>query len=167
MKLARALKQRGHPTGFALGRAVGDGNVWVHWLLWAFGGKAVEADTRTIAINRQESWNALEYAKELYGTMTSGVGSWLDPNNNRAFLAGEISLTNNGISIYYAARKDFPQIAEDLNHANFPVGPVGRPTELHPFTQAFIFAYTRFPNAARRTPASCSTPTRPGPGWTR
>ena len=35
--------------------------------------------------------------------MAPGVASWLDPNNNRAFLAGEVSITNNGISIYTAA----------------------------------------------------------------
>lgn len=149
MKLTRALKQKGHPAGFALGRAVGDGNVWVHWMFWAFGGKQVEADNRTIAIDRQETWNALEYAKEMYANWLPGVASWLDPNNNRAFLAGEVGLTNNGISIYYAAKKDFPRIAEDMDHANFPVGPVGRPTELHLFTQAFIFRHSRFPNAAK------------------
>jgi multiple sugar transport system substrate-binding protein len=149
LNVCKALKQKGHPPGFALGRAVGDGNVWVHWMLWAFGGKAVEQDNRTISINRQETWAALEYAKELYPTFAPGTASWLDPNNNRAFLAGEVGLTNNGISIYYAAKKDFPQIAEDLNHANFPVGPVGRPTELHLFTTAFIFEHTRFPNAAK------------------
>ncbi len=149
LKLSQALKKNGHPTGFALGHAVGDGNVWVHWLLWSFGGKQVEADGKTIAINRQETWNALEYAKELYQTMVSGVASWLDSNNNRAFLSGAISLTGNGISIYYAAKRDFPEIAKDLNHANFPVGPVGRPTEFHLFTEAFIFKYTRYPNAAK------------------
>ena len=60
-----------------------------------------------------------------------------------------MSVTNNGISIYAAAKKDFPQIAQDMDHANFPVGPVGRPTELAVFSQAFIFKYSRFPNAAK------------------
>jgi len=149
LKLARALKQRGHPIGFALGHAVGDANAWVHWALWSHGGKAVEADSKTIAVNRQETWTALDYAKELHAQMAPGVGSWLDPNNNRAFLSGEISLTNNGISIYYAARKDFPQIAQDMEHAPFPVGPVGRPTELHVFSQAFVFKHSAAPNAAK------------------
>jgi multiple sugar transport system substrate-binding protein len=149
LQLAKALKAKGHPSGFALGHAVGDGNNWTHWCLWAFGGKLVEADTKTIAVNRQETWTALEYAKELYAVMVPGVGSWLDPNNNRAFLAGEVSLTNNGISIYTVAKRDFPQIAADIGHANFPVGPAGRPTELNNFSQAFIFQYSRFPNAAK------------------
>src|SRR6266850_2418547 len=149
LKLARALKAKGHPAGFALGHAVGDGNNWTHWLLWTFGGKAVEKDNKTIAIAQKPALDAIAYAQELYAQMAPGVASWLDPNNNRAFLAGEISLTNNGISIYYAAKKDFPQIAEDMDHANFPIGPVGKPTELAVFSQAFIFKYSRFPNAAK------------------
>lgn len=149
LKLCKKLKEKGHPTGFALGHAVGDGNVWTHWALWAFGGKIVEKDGKTIAINRPETWNALEFARELYDTMIPGVASWLDPHNNKAFLAGEISLTNNGISIYYAAKEKFPQIAEDMNHANFPIGPVGRPTELHLMSQAMIFKHTRYPKAAK------------------
>ena len=47
---------------------------------------------------------ALEYAKELYKYFVPGTLSWLDPNNNKAFLDGQISATNNGISIYYAAK---------------------------------------------------------------
>ncbi len=149
LRLARALKTRGHPTGFALGKAVGDGNVWVHWLLWSFGGKAVGPDNKTITINSPETANALEFGRQLYETMIPGVAGWLDPNNNRAFLAGEISMTNNGISIYFAAKNDFPEIARDMNHGTFPIGPVGRPTELHLFSQAYIFNYTKYPNAAK------------------
>jgi multiple sugar transport system substrate-binding protein len=149
LKLAKALKEKNHPVGFALGHAVGDANNWTHWCLWAHGGKTVEADDKTVAINKQGTWSALEYAKELYSVMVPGTGSWQDPNNNRAFLAGEVSVTNNGISIYFAAKKDFPQIAADMDHANYPIGPVGKPTELALFSQAFIFKYSRFPNAAK------------------
>jgi multiple sugar transport system substrate-binding protein len=37
----------------------------------------------------------------------------------------------------------------DIGHANYPIGPVGRPTELHLFTQAMVFRYSKFPNAAK------------------
>jgi multiple sugar transport system substrate-binding protein len=163
IKLARGLKGKGHPMGFALGHAVGDGNAWTHWWLWAHGGKAVEADDKTISINKQETWTALENVRELYAQMAPGVASWLDPNNNRAFLAGEVSITNNGISIYAAAKKDFPQIAQDMDHANFPVGPVGKPTELAVFSQAFIFKYSRFPNAAKEYLRFMLAPEQAGP----
>jgi len=149
IKLCKALKAKGHPTGFALGKAVGDGNNTWHWWLWAFGGKVVEKDGVTLCLNQQPTWDALEASKEFYETMIPGVASWLDPHNNKAFLAGEISMTGNGISIYYAAKEKFPEIANDMDHANMPVGPVGKPTELHLFNQAFIFRHCKFPQAAK------------------
>jgi multiple sugar transport system substrate-binding protein len=40
-------------------------------------------------------------------------------------------------------------LAEDIYHQQMPVGPVGHPTELHLCTQAMVFAYTQYPNAAK------------------
>ena len=82
-----------------------------------------------------------------------GTLSWLDPNNNKAFLDGQISVTNNGISIYYAAKNSpdpkLKEMAKDIQHANFPVGPVGVPTEFHLFFNQMIFKYTKYPKAAK------------------
>ncbi len=149
IKCCKALKAKGHPTGFALGHAIGDANVWTHWWLWSFGGKAVESDGKTIAINSKETLVALDMSRELYDTMIPGVENWLDPHNNKAFLEGKISLTPNGNSIFFVSMTKFPKINEDLMTMNFPVGPVGRPTELSLFSQAFIFKHSRVPNAAK------------------
>ncbi len=85
-----------------------------------------------VAINSKETAAALEYARELYPTFVSGTLSWLDPNNNKAFLAGDISLTDNGISIYYAAKtsKDpkLQEIAKDIEPCRVP-GRAGRPPD--------------------------------------
>ena len=152
LKAAQALKQKGHPIGMALGHAVGDGNGWLHTILWGFGGKMVD-DNNKVVLSSPETIQALEYVKELYATFVPGTLSWLDPSNNKAFLAGDISATNNGISIYYAARtsKDPAQqkLAEDIFHVNMPIGPVGKPSELHLFTQAMLFKYSKYPNAAK------------------
>jgi multiple sugar transport system substrate-binding protein len=152
LRLCQGLKRIGHPPGFALGQAVGDANGWTHWLMWAHGGKMVN-DAGDVVINSPEVIAALEYAKQLYETFIPGTLSWNDTNNNRAFLSGEISLTANGISIYYAAKNSQNPaeraIADDMNHANYPVGPVNRTTELHSFTQYMVFKYTRFPNAVK------------------
>ncbi len=145
----KALKAGGHPTGFALGDAVGDANCWTHWWLWSFGGKAVEADGKTVAINSPESLLSLDAARELHGTMLPGVENWNDANNNRAFLDGEISVTSNGISILAAARATNPELADDIVIASKPIGPVGRPTELHLFSSAFVFRHSAAPNAAK------------------
>jgi len=152
MKLCKALKDKGTPPGFALGNATGDGNTWCQWLVWAFGGKLVDKDNKVV-IDSPETIKALEYVKELYGTFAPGTLAWLDPNNNKAFLDEQISLTNNGISIYYAAKtsKD-PKVhalAADINHANMPIGPVGKPTEFQLFFNQMIFKYTKYPKAAK------------------
>jgi len=152
LKLCQALKAKGTPAGFALGNATGDGNAWTHWLLWSHGGKMVDAKNNVV-INSPETIAALEYAKQLYDTFVPGTLSWLDPNNNKAFLDGQVSLTANGISIYYAAKTSpdpkLQEMAKDIQHANFPIGPVGRPTELNLVFPMMIFKYTKFPNAAK------------------
>ena len=90
----------------------------MHWCLWSQGGNTVDKNDKVI-INSPETAKALEYAKALYAEIIPGVASWNDASNNKAFLAGEINWTNNGISIYVAAKKDASkkQIAEDMDHA--------------------------------------------------
>jgi multiple sugar transport system substrate-binding protein len=152
LKLCQALKAKGTPAGFALGNATGDGNQWTHWLIWAFGGKMVDAKNNVV-INSPETIKALEYAKQLYPTFVPGTLSWLDPNNNKAFLDGQISLTANGISIYYAAKtspdEKLKAMAADIQHSNFPIGPIGHPTELSLVFPMMIFKYSKYPNAAK------------------
>ena len=151
LKMMKALKEKGTPGGMALGNATGDG-LWCNWLIWAFGGKLVDQNNKVV-IDSPETLKALEYGKELYATFIPGTLSWLDPNNNKAFLDGQISVTNNGISIYYAAKNStdpkVKEMAADIQHASFPVGPVGQPTESHLFFNQMIMKYTKYPQAAK------------------
>lgn len=150
IEMCKKLNANGHPVGFALGHSVGDGNNWAYSWLWSYGASTVDEGGNP-AINSPETRAALEGMKELYSAMIPGCASWLDPHNNKAFLAEQISVTNNGISIYYAAKgkPEWAKIAEDTYHAALPIGPVGKPTELHLFNQAFIFKHTAVPNAAK------------------
>jgi multiple sugar transport system substrate-binding protein len=151
LKLYKALAAKGTPGGMALGNATGDSG-WCHWLLWAFGGAMVDKDNK-VTLDSPATLKALEYAKELYASFVPGTLSWLDPNNNKAFLDGQISITNNGISVYYAAKNSpdpkLKEMAADINHAAFPIGPVGMPTEYHLFFNQMIFKYTKYPQAAK------------------
>jgi multiple sugar transport system substrate-binding protein len=128
LKLCKALKEKNTPVGFALGN-------------------------NKVVIDSPETIKALEYAKDLYATFVPGTLSWLDPNNNKAFLDSQISLTSNGISIYFAAKNATdPKVKEleaDIFHSNFPIGPVGRPTEFNLFFNQMIFKYSKYPKAAK------------------
>jgi multiple sugar transport system substrate-binding protein len=152
LRMMRALKDKGTPGGFALGNATGDGNTWTHWLVWSHGGRLVN-EKNEVVINSPETVRALEYGRELYNTFVPGTLSWLDPNNNKAFLDGQLGITANGISVYYATKNATdPKVKElepDINHANFPIGPVGRPTEFNLFFNQMIFRYTKYPRAAK------------------
>ena len=151
LRMFKALKEKGTPGGMALGNATGDSG-WTHWLVWAFGGALVDKNNK-VTIDSPETLKALEYAKELYATFVPGTLSWLDPHNNKAFLDGQISVTNNGISVYYAAKNSpdpkIKEMASDINHATFPIGPVGVPTEFHLFFNQMIMKYTKYPKAAK------------------
>jgi multiple sugar transport system substrate-binding protein len=151
LKMMKALKDKGTPGGMALGNATGDG-LWCNWLMWAFGGQLVDANNK-VTIDSLQTLRALEYGKELYANFIPGTLSWLDPNNNKAFLDSQISVTNNGISIYVAAKNSpdpkLKDMAADIQHASFPIGPAGVPTESHLFFNQMIMKYTKYPNAAK------------------
>jgi multiple sugar transport system substrate-binding protein len=154
LELCKAMKAKGTPAGFPHGKAVGDGNNYAHWLLWSHGGKMVD-ESGKVTINSPETIAAINYAKELYQTFIPGTESWLDVNNNRAFLAGELGVIANGISAYRTAQinKDndpkLTEIAKDIRTTNLPIGPVGQSVELHQTTVGVIFNYTPYPNAAK------------------
>ena len=150
LEYAKAMKKNNTPGGFALGHASGDGNAWVYWALWAHGGNVVDKNDKVI-INSPETEKALTYGKQLYENMIPGTAAWNDASNNKAFLAGEISWTGNGISIYVAAKNDPTKhdIAKDMDHAVWPVGPVGKPTELHLMYPIMAMTHTKYPQACK------------------
>ena len=152
LKLCQALQKNNHPPGFALSHATGDSETWMHNILWGYGGKLVD-DKNVVAINSPETIKAIEYMQQLSKTFIEGTAAWSGVSNNNAFLEGKISLTSNGISIYYAAKNSTDPakkaVFADMDHAQMPVGPIGRPAELHLLTQAFVFKYSKYPNAAK------------------
>lgn len=152
LQLCRKLKEIGHPAGFALGNAVGDGNSFCHWLVWSHGG-AMTDEEGNVTINSKETIAALNYGKALYETFVPGTLSWLDPSNNKAFTAGEIGLTQNGVSLYFSIKNNqdpaIAAMADDIDHAFMPVGPVGRVTQTALVVNAMVMGYSPYPNAAK------------------
>ena len=125
--MSKKLKDKGHPVGFALGRALGDANQSHYPMLWAFGGKECEKDGKTVAINSSETAKVVDYRRKLHQVgETSDILAWDDSSNNRAMLAEAISVTGNAASIYWAAKKNAPHLRPVINHALWPRGPAGR-----------------------------------------
>jgi multiple sugar transport system substrate-binding protein len=150
LECAKAMKANNTPGGFTLGHASGDGNAWAYWCLWTHGGNMVDKNDKVI-LNSPETEQALVFAKQLYEQMIPGTAAWNDASNNKAFLAGEIHWTDNPISIYVAATKDpnLSAVAADMDHAYWPIGPIGKPTELHGVFPLFAMTYTKYPQATK------------------
>jgi multiple sugar transport system substrate-binding protein len=152
LTLCQQLKKIGHPCGFSLGHALGDANGFASWLLWTHNAYLVDEKGK-IALDSQETIAALKYATELQKTMIPGTLSWNDAGNNKAFAAGEISMTFNGVSIYYVLKTSpdpaLQAIAADTYHQTIPKGLAPRPPILATPMNAMVFNHTKYPNAAK------------------
>jgi multiple sugar transport system substrate-binding protein len=131
----KKLKEKGRPIGQSLGQSLGDPVVFTYPFLWSFGGKEVEEDGKTVAINSKETIEAVKYMAEFWREAHDEGGlAWDDAGNNRAFLAGTICATLNGASIYIEALRK-PEsyktetgapLKDDILHAPLPKGPKGQ-----------------------------------------
>jgi multiple sugar transport system substrate-binding protein len=139
LDMARKLKAKGRPVGQAFGHSENDPNNYCYALMWCFGGMEVEKDGKTVVLDKKGTLEAIKYNTVLWkeGLDESGL-SWDDTTNNRAFLAGTLSVTGNSPSIYFVAREKFPEIYNDMNHAPMPKGPAGRFYQLPTLSSAVM-----------------------------
>jgi multiple sugar transport system substrate-binding protein len=126
--VAKKLKSgKGKPFGQALGHSLGDPPGYVYPYMWANGAMEVDKAQKNILFNKPEFVEAMRKFIQAWKDGYDETGtSWDDSNNNRAYLSEQISSTYNGSSIYFAARKDKPEIAKDTHHMLIPKGPSGR-----------------------------------------
>ncbi|HYZ20825.1 MAG TPA: ABC transporter substrate-binding protein [Rhodopila sp.] len=152
LAMAEKLNKNGHPVGFALGHAVGDGNGFADWLLWSHGA-ALTDEAGKVSLDSKETIAALKYARELYPHIIGGTLSWNDASNNKAFASGDISLTFNGVSIYYVAKNSpdpkLQAIAADIGHQPAPFGLAKRAPQSALVVNAMTFKHTKYPNACK------------------
>jgi multiple sugar transport system substrate-binding protein len=126
-KIGVEFKKLGMPLGQAFGHSTGDPPSFCYAFMWAYGAMEVEADGKTVAFNKPQFVEGMKLLLSYWKQAFDETGlSWDDATNNRAFLAGQIGWTFNGSSIYIAAKKQAPDIAEDIIHQIFPKGPAGR-----------------------------------------
>src|SRR6202162_5007958 len=122
----KKLKAQGYPIGQAVSHSFGDPPTFVYPLLWSFGGKEVEADGKTSAINSKGTIESVKFMTAFWKDACDEGGlAWDDTSNNRAFLSQTIASTLNGASIYieslrkpdqYKTEKGEP-LSKDILHA--------------------------------------------------
>ncbi|HUG58012.1 MAG TPA: extracellular solute-binding protein [Candidimonas sp.] len=95
----RKIKEK-HKLGVGIGLSAElDTAMAMRTLLFAFGG-SVQDEHSTVVLDSKQTLEAVKFAKALYeNTMTAEVLAWDASSNNRAMLAGKISLCLNAISV--------------------------------------------------------------------
>jgi multiple sugar transport system substrate-binding protein len=144
------LKAAGRPFGFEYGYGFGDNHGWMYPLLWSYGGRELDKDGKTVVLDSAETAKSVDWVRSFFEkTQIPDVLGWTDVNNNRAFLAEQVSCTNNATSILQTAQKEFPKLVDVIGHAPNPKGPSGeRFSLLNPWAFA-AFTFSPDPEGAR------------------
>src|SRR5437660_3137355 len=154
----KKMKAKGRPFGQTAGHTFGDAPGWWYPYLWSWGGREIGDDKKTVALNSKETIESVKFAVALWKeTMDEGGLAWDDTSNNRAFLSGSISATNNGASIYLEAKKKpdsyqtekGEQMVKDILHASIPAGAGGHFNLPGPFTD-MLMGYSKNKDAAKK-----------------
>ncbi|MCC7106080.1 MAG: extracellular solute-binding protein, partial [Chloroflexi bacterium] len=150
LRIGKKLKAANKPLwAEPLGQAPVDANTTIYSIMWGFGAKEVEQDGKTIALKSPEMVKALEFIRQAYQeAWPEGVLGWDNSGNNRAFLGGQLAMTINAASIYWAAKENAPSLRPNINHALIPKGSAQRATNLWP-TSLAIFNYSKQQEAAK------------------
>ena len=154
--MGKDLKAKGYPIGQSLGQSFGDPVGFAYPLLWSFGGAEVD-DKGMVVINSKETVDAVKWMTAAWkDSFDEGGLAWDDASNNRAFLAGTISATLNGASIYIETLRkpdqyktaDGKPLKDDIVHGPLPAGPKGA-FALHAHTSHVMPTYSKNQKAAK------------------
>lgn len=132
LKAAEACNKGGHPFGIGLGTTA-DNVDTAGAVFHGFGAMLVN-EKGEITVKSDAVRQSLEFYKRLMAAMPPDVPAWDDASNNKFLVSGQGSLIMNPPSAWAVAKRDAPQVAEQLWTHGFAAGPKGR---FAPFTPYF------------------------------
>ncbi len=122
-KGAEIKRTRKVPVGIGLANEI-DTGMAMRTIMYGFGAHEQDAHGN-LALNSKNTLEAIKFVKALFTeAMTSEVFTWDASSNNRAMIAGTISLALNAISITRTAEKDNPDISKKIQLTKALRGPV-------------------------------------------
>src|SRR5215211_4501364 len=123
LKAAEACHKAGYPFGIGLG--VTEDNVDTAGAIFqSFGANLVDAKGN-VAVKSDPVRQALEYYKKLAQWLPPDAPAWDNASNNKYLIAGKGALIMNPPSAWAVAKRDAPQIAQQLWRHGMRAGPNG------------------------------------------
>ena len=154
----KKLKANGQPIGQALGHSFGDPPTFWYPFLWSFGAMEVDKTGNKVVLDSKATVESVKYAVAFWKECCDEGGlAWDDSSNNRAFLAGTISSTLNGASIYLLAKREPDKyqtekgtpLWQDILHGRLPKGHAGQFSYQLPMTN-MLMGYSKQQDAAKK-----------------
>jgi ABC-type glycerol-3-phosphate transport system substrate-binding protein len=124
-----------HKAGFAFGIGLGQTSDSVDTagaIFHSFGAVLVDANEK-ITVKSDAVRQALDYYKRCAQFFPPEAPSWDDASNNKWLISGRGALIMNPPSAWAVAKRDAPQVAEQLWTHGMPSGPKGRFAPFLPF----------------------------------
>jgi len=146
LKAAEACHKAGYPFGIGLG-TTGDNVDTAGAIFNSFGAMLVDAKGQ-IVVRSDPVRQALEYYKQLAAFLPSDAPSWDDASNNKWLISGRGALIMNPPSAWAVAKRDAPQVAEQLWTHGFAAGPKGRFAPFVPFFWS-VWSFSKNQSAAK------------------
>src|SRR5215475_6553997 len=131
LKAAEACHKAGFPFGIGLGTTE-DSVVAAGVIFQCFGAVLVDADGK-ITVKSDTVRQALDYYTRLARFFPPDAPAWDNTSNNKWLISGRGALILNPPSAWAVAKRDAPQIAEQLWTHGMPSGPKGRFAPCLPF----------------------------------
>ncbi len=124
LKAAEACHKAGVPFGIGLG-TTSDSVDTVGAIFQSFGATLVDANEK-ITVKTDAVREALDYYTRLSRFFPADAPAWDDATNNKWLVSGKGALIMNPPSAWAVAKRDAPQVAEQLWTHGMPSGPKGR-----------------------------------------
>ncbi len=124
------------PRLFAFGICLGltfDTTNNVTNLLWCYGGKTVEADNKTVAMNSAENIAGLKVLEAMFKThkiIAPGAISWDDSGNNKAYQSKQAAFVMNPTSVYAYLDGNDKDLQKVTGIFPVPAGPKGSVSQI-------------------------------------
>jgi ABC-type glycerol-3-phosphate transport system substrate-binding protein len=133
LKAAEACHKAGYPFGIGLG--VTEDNVDTAGAIFQSFGAHLVDDKGDISVKSEAVRRALDYYKRLAQFLPPDAPAWDNTSNNKWLVAGKGALIMNPPSAWAVAKRDAPEVAEQLWTHGMPSGPAGR---FAPFLPYFL-----------------------------
>jgi ABC-type glycerol-3-phosphate transport system substrate-binding protein len=122
---AQKCGEAGHPFALPAG-TFSDATDWIGAMFRCYGAEMVDAKGEAHVRGNDKVREVLDYAARLFRHIPTEMFAADDASNNRALISGRSAFIFNPPSAWAVAKRDAPQVAEQVWHFPSPKGPAGR-----------------------------------------